>query len=135
MAKIVQAIENKFGRLDPVIVDGAVFDEKKEEYYREMRAGRHFHETADSNYELLVDLDFIKKCAPEVGKLQILLITKLCNTCVVSKTVLSLYFEAIFLKIKPDSLYIIISQKTNFYLWKFICLNLFNEWAKSGSYL
>lgn len=69
LAKIVKTIENKFGRLNPVIVDGAVFDEKKEEYYREMRAGRHFHETADSNYELLVDLDFIKKCAPEVGKL------------------------------------------------------------------
>ncbi|KAK6627910.1 hypothetical protein RUM44_010392 [Polyplax serrata] len=65
LSKIVKAIESKFGRLNPVIVDGAVFDEKKEEYYREMRMGRHFHETADSNYELLVDMDFIKKCAPE----------------------------------------------------------------------
>lgn len=69
LSKIVKAIESKFGRLNPVIVDGAVFDEKKEEYYREMRMGRHFHETADSNYELLVDMDFIKKCAPEAGTL------------------------------------------------------------------
>lgn len=67
LARIVKAIETTFGRLNPVIVDGLVFDEKKEEIYLEMASGRHFHETADSNYESLVDIEFIKKCAPETG--------------------------------------------------------------------
>ncbi|KAL0275043.1 UNVERIFIED_CONTAM: hypothetical protein PYX00_003027 [Menopon gallinae] len=69
LARIVKAIEATFGRLNPVIVDGLTFDAKKEEIYLEMASGRHFHETSDTNYESLVDIDFIKKCAPETDNI------------------------------------------------------------------
>ncbi|KAK5641720.1 hypothetical protein RI129_010267 [Pyrocoelia pectoralis] len=61
MQKIAEAIENKFGRLKPHVVDHDTFETKRMHYQNLVASGLHFSERSGFTFEELVDVEQLTK--------------------------------------------------------------------------
>lgn len=80
--KIAEAIEHKFGRLKPHVIDRETFDSKRSHYQTLVACGPHFSERSGITFEELVDREQLTK--PIEGKFKLVkCINKSCrvNIC------------------------------------------------------